>query len=69
MKAADRDSDMDDQDRYNAEMDLLKKHAEQRIAVMQGEKIKIDDEMEEVKINNTQNLPYLVSSYFLVRTF
>ncbi len=49
MKAADRDSDMDDQDRYNAEMDLLKKHAEQRIAVMQGEKIKIDDEMEEVK--------------------
>ena len=49
MKAADHDSDMDEQDRYNAEMDLLKKHAEQRIAVMQGEKIKIDDEMEEVK--------------------
>ena len=50
MRQADRDSDMDERDKYNTEMDLLRKHAEQKVAVMQGENIQLDDELEEVRI-------------------
>ena len=49
MRQADRDSDMDEQDKYHTEMDLMRKHAEQRVAVMQGENIQLDDELEEVR--------------------
>ncbi len=41
---------MDEDDKYQTEMGLLTKHAEQRIAVMQGEDIHIDDEMEEASV-------------------
>ena len=47
-KQIDNDSDMDDDDRHDAELELMKKHAEQRIAIMQGEQIEIEDEMESV---------------------
>ena len=47
MRQADRDSDLDERDKYHTEIDLLKKHAEQRVAVMQGENIQLDDELEE----------------------
>ena len=50
MRQADRDSDMDERDKYSTEMDLLRKHAEQKVAVMQGENIQLDDELEEVRI-------------------
>ncbi len=48
QRAADRDSDADEDERYEAEMRLMTKHAEQRVAIEQGENLKLEDEMEEV---------------------
>ena len=49
-KQLDNDSDIDDDQRHDQELELMRKHAEQRIAILQGEKIELEDEMEGVSI-------------------
>lgn len=44
----DIDSDMDEEERHQHELNMMKKHAEQSIAILQGEKIDIEDELEVV---------------------
>ena len=44
-------NDSDDEDDHNREVLMLKKHAEERLAVLHSEKLQVGDEVEDVCIN------------------
>ena len=53
----DADSDMDDDERHLLEMEMMKKHAQQTISVLQGDTIKLEDEMDKVSSTSTPPVP------------
>lgn len=60
-----KNEDSDEDIAAENELNLLKKHAEQRIAILQGEKIEIEDEMEEV-IDSSHQLFFKCGSLFFM---
>ena len=42
------DPDMDEMDQHRSEADMMKKHMQQKLAVLQGETLRIEDEVDEV---------------------
>ena len=48
-KVAENNGEEDDVETHQAALELMKKHAQQRIAVMQGQQLDIDEELEQVR--------------------
>ena len=48
-KIAENNGEEDDEETHRAALELMKKHAQQRIAIMQGQQLNIDEELEEVR--------------------
>ncbi|CAH1782700.1 unnamed protein product [Owenia fusiformis] len=53
-KSQAKDSDAEEDEKHTAQIELMKKHAKQKIAVLEGEKLKLDDELEEIRVEMMQ---------------
>ncbi|KAK7484926.1 hypothetical protein BaRGS_00023846 [Batillaria attramentaria] len=53
-KIAENNGEEDDEDTQRAALDLMRQHARQRIAVMQGQQLNIDDELAEIRVEMTK---------------
>lgn len=49
-KTAENNGEENDEDTHRAALELMRHHAQQRIAVMQGGQLNIDDELEQVAV-------------------
>ncbi|XP_074642074.1 uncharacterized protein LOC141899588 [Tubulanus polymorphus] len=49
------DEELDEAEIHQQKVDMLKKHAEQKISVLQGEKLKIEDELEQIRAEMMQD--------------
>ncbi|KAK7110982.1 hypothetical protein V1264_014771 [Littorina saxatilis] len=49
-KKAENNGEEDDEETHRAALELMKKHVKQRIAVMQGDQLNIDEELEEIRM-------------------
>jgi hypothetical protein len=50
-RAAEVNGEEDDEATHRANLELMKKHAEKRIALMQGDQLNIDEELEQVRVS------------------
>ncbi|KAL8610097.1 hypothetical protein ACOMHN_024563 [Nucella lapillus] len=53
-KTAENNGEEDDEETHRETLELLKKHAQQRISVMQGSDLNIDEELEQIRIEMTK---------------
>ncbi|XP_076436466.1 limbin-like [Babylonia areolata] len=53
-KTAENNGEEDDEETHRETLELMKKHAQQRIAVMQGSELNIDEELDQIRIEMTK---------------